>query len=61
MQHPDVHLDLTRTRHSDLLRRARAGELASRLAKSRNDERRLFLARHRDRSLRRPSTPTASA
>ncbi len=62
MQHPDVHLDYTRTRHSDLLRRARAGELAQRLAESRSDERRFFLARRRnERAPCHPSTPTASA
>jgi hypothetical protein len=61
MQHPDVHLDYTRSRHSDLLRRARAGELASKLAESRSVERRFFLAQRRDRSRRQPSTPTASA
>jgi hypothetical protein len=60
MQNPDVHLDYSRSRHSDLLRRARTGELASRLAESRNDERRLFLARRRERTPQ-PSTPTASA
>ena len=47
MQHPDVHLDYSRTRHSDLLRRARAGELADRMAASRREERRFFLARRR--------------
>ena len=50
MQHPDVHLDYTRSRHSDLLRRARAGELASRMAESRSAERRFFLARRRDQA-----------
>ena len=62
MQHPDVHLDYTRSRHSDLLRRAREGELASRMAESRSDERRFFLVRRRDqRTPCRPSTPAASA
>jgi hypothetical protein len=61
MQHPDVHLDYTRSRHSDLLRRARAGELASRLAASRSEERRFFLARRRDRTSCQPAAPTASA
>jgi hypothetical protein len=61
MQHPDVHLDYTRSRHSDLLRRARVGELASKMAQSRSDDRRFFLARRRDLALRRqPSTPSAS-
>jgi hypothetical protein len=61
MQHPDVHLDYARSRHSDLLRRARTGELASRLAESRSDERRSFLARRRERTPCQPSAPTASA
>jgi hypothetical protein len=61
MQHPETHLDYTRTRHSDLLRRARAGELANRLAESRSDERRFFLARRRERTPGQPSAPTASA
>ena len=62
MQHPETHLDYTRTRHSDLLRRARAGELATRLAESRSDERRFFLARRRhQRTPCQPSTPAASA
>ena len=62
MQHHETHLDYTRTRHSDLLRRARAGELANRLAESRSDERRFFLARRRhQRTPCQPSTPAASA
>jgi len=61
MQHPETHLDYTRTRHSDLLRRARAGELATRLAESRSDERRFFLARRRhQRTQCQPSRPAAS-
>ena len=32
MLQPDTHLDIVRERHSDLLRQARAGELARRLA-----------------------------
>lgn len=61
MQHPETHLDYTRTRHSDLLRRARAGELATRLAESRSDERRFFLARRRhQRTPCPPSRPAAS-
>jgi hypothetical protein len=61
MQHPDVHLDYSRTRHSDLLRRARAGELADRMAASRREERRFFLARRRDKAPCQPSTPAAPA
>ena len=49
MLQPETHLDFTRARHSDLLRRARAGELAHVWAESRSDERRFFLARRRDR------------
>ncbi|MGH3006923.1 MAG: hypothetical protein ACRDOS_13705 [Gaiellaceae bacterium] len=49
MQHPDVHLDYARARHSDLLRLARAGELGARIGEARREERRTFLAR-----LRRP-------
>jgi antitoxin (DNA-binding transcriptional repressor) of toxin-antitoxin stability system len=47
MLHPETQLDLVRARHSDLLRSARAGELATRLADSRREERRTFLARLR--------------
>ena len=47
MLQPDIHRDLVRARHSDLLRQARAGELATRLAASRREERRSFLARLR--------------
>jgi hypothetical protein len=42
---PEVHRDYVRERHSDLLRLARTGELAIRLAESRREERRAFLAR----------------
>ena len=52
MLQPEVHRDVVRERHSDLLRQARAGELATRLGEARRDERRSFLAR-----LRRPSDP----
>ena len=44
MLQPEVHLDLVRDRHSDLLRQARSGELAARLGESRRAERRSFLA-----------------
>jgi hypothetical protein len=47
MLHPDTHLDIVRQRHSDLLREARAGELARQLADARRDERRSFLSRLR--------------
>ena len=45
MHQPETHLDLARARHSDLLRLARTGELAARLAAGRREERRSFLAR----------------
>jgi hypothetical protein len=45
MPQPDVHRDYIRERHSDLLRLARTGELAARLAESRREERRMYLAR----------------
>ena len=45
MLQPEVHLDVVRDRHSDLLRQARSGELAARLGESRRAERRSFLAR----------------
>ena len=47
MQRPDVHRDYVRERHSDLLRLARAGELAARIGEARREERRTFLARLR--------------
>jgi hypothetical protein len=53
---PETHLDL-RERHSDLLREARAGELAARIGESRRSERRSFLERlWRQRSSLRPAT-----
>jgi hypothetical protein len=58
MQGPQTHRDYARERHSDLLRQARQGELAARMAAARIDERRSFLARlqHRHEVVR----PTAS-
>jgi hypothetical protein len=54
---PETHLDDLRERHSDLLREARAGELAARIAESRRRERRSFLERlWRQRSPLRPAT-----
>ena len=47
MQQPETHLDLVRARHGDLLRQARAGELAARLAVGRREERRSLVARLR--------------
>ena len=49
------------TRHSELLQSARTGELATRLAAARREERRTFLARMRSRrEPSRTSTPAAS-
>jgi hypothetical protein len=62
MLHPEAHLDMVRQRHSDLLRQARAGELAMRLAETRREERRSFLARlHSNNNTRRSSIPATSA
>jgi len=47
MHQPEIHLDHVRDRHSELLRLARTGELATRLAASRREERRSLLARVR--------------
>jgi hypothetical protein len=47
MLQPETHLDIVRQRHSDLLRQARTGELALRLADARREERRSFLSRLR--------------
>lgn len=47
MPHPDFHRDYVRARHSDLLRSARAGELAARIGEARREERRTFLMRLR--------------
>jgi hypothetical protein len=44
MLQPEIHRDLVRERHSELLRQARAGELATRVAAARREERRSFLA-----------------
>jgi hypothetical protein len=49
MLQPEAHLDVVRQRHSDLLRQARAGELAARVGESRRAERRSFAARLRPR------------
>jgi hypothetical protein len=59
MLQPETQLDLVRARHSDLLREARAGELARRMGESRREERRSFLARVRLKP--DPCRPTASA
>jgi hypothetical protein len=49
MQQPETHLDVVRARHSDLLRQARAGELAAQLAAGRRDDRRRLAVRLRRR------------
>jgi hypothetical protein len=57
MLQPDIHRDLVRERHGDLLRQARAGELATRLAAARREERHSFLLRlHAKPEPRRPSS-----
>ena len=60
MQQPETHLDLVRARHSDLLRQARAGELAARLAAARREERHSLALRLRGREARGTS-PAAAA
>jgi hypothetical protein len=56
MQQPETHLDLVRARHSDLLRQARAGELAARLAVGRREERRSLAIHLRGRGARAASS-----
>jgi hypothetical protein len=57
MHGPEIHRDYQRERHADLLRLARSGELATRIGRSRDEERRAFLARlQRDPSAVRPAT-----
>jgi hypothetical protein len=60
MQQPETHLDLVCARHSDLLRQARAGELAARLAAGRREDRRSLALRLRGREARGTS-PAAAA
>jgi hypothetical protein len=59
MQQPETHLDVVRARHSDLLRQARAGELAARLAAARRAERRSLAVRLRGREPGAASSATA--
>ena len=62
MLRPETHLDVVRARHGDLLRQARAGELAARLGEARQEERRSFLARlRRSPKPGQASTPAATA
>ena len=56
MQHPETHLDFVRQRHGDLLRQARTGELAARLAAGRREERRSLAIRLRVRKARAASS-----
>ena len=56
MQQPERHLDIVRARHGDLLREARAGELAVRLAASRREDKRRLRLRRRG-----PEASTAPA
>lgn len=60
MQQPETHLDVVRARHSDLLRQARAGELAARLAASRREERRSLAVRLRGREPHGSSSAAAA-
>ena len=60
MQRPETHLDVVRERHSDLLRQARAGELAVRLAAGRREERRSLVERLRRREPR-PASPAPAS
>jgi hypothetical protein len=60
--HPETHLDIVRQRHSDLLREARAGELAKRVELARDEERRSFLSRlRREPNPGRRSAPQTSS
>ncbi|HXV34461.1 MAG TPA: hypothetical protein VD769_10675 [Gaiellaceae bacterium] len=62
MLQPEVHRDVVRDRHSDLLRQARTGELAARLGEARREERRSLAARlRRQPAPCQPSTPAAPA
>jgi hypothetical protein len=57
MLQPDIHRDLVRARHSDLLRQARAGQLATKIAAARREERRSVLPRlHAKPAHSRPSS-----
>lgn len=60
MQQLDAHSDYVRARHSDLLRQARSGELAARLAASRREDRRSLFARLQARNARGAATPVTS-
>ncbi|HSE81510.1 MAG TPA: hypothetical protein VLA87_07405 [Gaiellaceae bacterium] len=60
MLQPETHLDVVDQRHSDLLREARTGELAVRLATARRRERRSLLARLRQ-APERPESPNPAA
>jgi hypothetical protein len=60
MQQLDAHADYVRARHSDLLRQARSGELAARLAASRREDRRSLFARLRARSDSGSASPVTS-
>jgi hypothetical protein len=62
MLRPETHLDIVRQRHRELMRQARAGELAKRLAAARREERRSFLSRlRREPKPGRPSVPQTSS
>jgi hypothetical protein len=63
MHRPEIHRDYQRDRHADLLRLARTGELAARIGRSRDEERRSFLARLQREPSAEPSAvrPATSA
>ena len=60
MQQLDAHSDYVRARHSDLLRQARSGELAARLAASRREDRRSLVSRLQARSASGAAAPVTS-
>jgi hypothetical protein len=61
VQQPEIHLDLVRARHSDLLRQARVGELAARLAAGRREERRSLAVRLRESRTAHAASSAATA
>jgi hypothetical protein len=60
MQQLDAGSDSVRARYSDLLRQARSGELAARLASSRREDRRSLLSRLRARGVDGAPAPVTS-
>jgi hypothetical protein len=60
MQQLDAHSDDVRARHSELLRQARSGELAARLAASRREDRRSLFSRLQERWANGTAAPVTS-